>query len=115
MPAVLASFDVGLIPFRQGPEGHHASPIKLYEYLAAGIPVLSTPMPEAESVPEVETVGGPADMASRLDPARARRASPEFRERARARARENDWSRRARVALRSLRLAPAPDASVPDS
>jgi GT2 family glycosyltransferase len=113
MPAVLASFDVGLIPFSRGREGQHASPIKLYEYLAAGIPVLSTPSPETESVPEVETADGAADMASRLDPARARRASPEFRERARARARENDWSRRARVALQSLRLVRVPDAPIP--
>jgi glycosyltransferase involved in cell wall biosynthesis len=113
MPAVLASFDVGLIPFRRGPEGHHASPIKLYEYLAAGLPVLSTPIPEAEAIPEVQTAGAAPDMASLLDPARARRASAEFRERARARARENDWSRRAETALRALRLLPPPESAAP--
>ncbi len=106
MPAVLASFDVGLIPFRTGPEGHHASPIKLYEYLAAGLPVLTTPLPECEGIPEIETASGAEAMASLLDAARARRASPEFRDRCRARARENDWIRRAETALEALRIRP---------
>lgn len=45
LPAYLRGFDVGLIPFRDVPLTHHANPIKLYEYLAAGLPVVSTPLP----------------------------------------------------------------------
>jgi glycosyltransferase involved in cell wall biosynthesis len=45
LPAYLRHFDVGLIPFRQVPLTHNANPIKLYEYLAAGLPVVSTPLP----------------------------------------------------------------------
>jgi len=45
LPGYLKAFDVGLIPFRQVPLTHNANPIKLYEYLAAGVPVVSTSLP----------------------------------------------------------------------
>jgi GT2 family glycosyltransferase len=105
VPSILASFDVGLIP-RRGPEGFHMSPIKLYEYLAAGLPILSTPIPECEGIPEVRTASDAAGFSSGLDPARQDRSSPAFRARALARARANDWSRRAVTALETLGLAP---------
>jgi glycosyltransferase involved in cell wall biosynthesis len=37
--------DVGLIPFKRNAVTHHADPIKAYEYLAAGLPVVSTDLP----------------------------------------------------------------------
>jgi GT2 family glycosyltransferase len=106
MPAVIGSFDVGLIPFRLGPEGLHASPIKLYEYLATGLPVLSTPIPEAEEMPEVSTASDARGFSTLLDRARELRRSASFRERAVARAREHDWARRTSTALEALGLAP---------
>jgi glycosyltransferase involved in cell wall biosynthesis len=45
LPAYLAAMDVGLIPFRQDPVTYHADPIKAYEYLAAGLPVVATDLP----------------------------------------------------------------------
>ncbi|GMV96627.1 MAG: glycosyltransferase [Phycisphaerae bacterium] len=48
LPGYLSRFDVGLIPFRQVPLTYHANPIKLYEYLAAGVPVVSNPLPAVE-------------------------------------------------------------------
>ncbi|MBI4578788.1 MAG: glycosyltransferase [Planctomycetes bacterium] len=51
LPAYLKSFDVGLIPFRQVPLTHNANPIKLYEYLAAGVPTVSTSLPAVRPMP----------------------------------------------------------------
>lgn len=45
IPALVAGWDVGLIPYRVNTETEHASPLKLYEYLAAGLPVVSTDVP----------------------------------------------------------------------
>jgi glycosyltransferase involved in cell wall biosynthesis len=45
LPAYLAAMDVGLIPFRDEPVTYHADPIKAYEYLAAGLPVVATDLP----------------------------------------------------------------------
>src|SRR5205085_12022597 len=45
LPAYLAAMDVGLIPFKQDRVTYHADPIKAYEYLAAGLPIVATDMP----------------------------------------------------------------------
>jgi glycosyltransferase involved in cell wall biosynthesis len=107
VPAALSALDAGLIPFRLGPEGMNASPIKLYEYLAAGLPVLATPIPEAVAIPEALVATDAAGFAALLDQARPLRRSDQYRERARARARENDWSARAERALASIPRSPA--------
>jgi glycosyltransferase involved in cell wall biosynthesis len=45
LPAYLAAMDVGLIPFKRNEVTYHADPIKAYEYLAAGLPMVATDMP----------------------------------------------------------------------
>jgi len=46
IPRVLAKFDVGLIPFLVNDLTLSTNPIKIYEYFAFGIPVVSTALPE---------------------------------------------------------------------
>lgn len=43
IPGVLAGFSVGLIPFRLSPYARAVNPLKLYEYAALDLPVVSTP------------------------------------------------------------------------
>ena len=44
----VVGFDVGLLPYAINLETQHISPIKMYEYWAAGAPVLSTAIPAAQ-------------------------------------------------------------------
>ncbi|HSN73455.1 MAG TPA: glycosyltransferase [Anaerolineae bacterium] len=46
VPAVMAGCDVGLIPYKLNEQTRHVNPLKVYEYLAAGKPVVGTPLPE---------------------------------------------------------------------
>lgn len=46
--AYVVGFDVGLLPYAINLETRHISPIKMYEYWAAGAPVLSTAIPAAQ-------------------------------------------------------------------
>ena len=46
LPAYCKAFDVGLIPFRLNELTRKANPLKLREYLAAGLPVVSSDLPE---------------------------------------------------------------------
>jgi glycosyltransferase involved in cell wall biosynthesis len=46
LPRYCRAFDVGIIPFRINPLTVRANPLKLREYLAAGLPVVSTALPE---------------------------------------------------------------------
>ncbi|MHC4402528.1 MAG: glycosyltransferase [Planctomycetota bacterium] len=48
LPDYCREFDVGLIPFKINELTRAVNPIKLREYLAAGLPVVSTPLPEVE-------------------------------------------------------------------
>ena len=48
VPAHIATFDVGQLPYRLNRESEHISPLKLHECLASGNPVISTPVPAAK-------------------------------------------------------------------
>lgn len=79
LPLYCRAFDVGLIPFRMNRLTRAVNPIKLREYLAAGLPVVSAPMPEvlryapavrtAETLSEfIETAEASLQDARRGDP-----------------------------------------------
>jgi glycosyltransferase involved in cell wall biosynthesis len=54
LPGYCKGFDVAILPFRSNELTYAANPLKLREYLAAGLPVVSTALPEAERLrPEV--------------------------------------------------------------
>ena len=52
LPRYCKAFDVGLIPFRINELTRNVNPIKLREYLSAGLPVVSTALPECAAYPE---------------------------------------------------------------
>lgn len=61
LPAYCREFDVGLIPFRINDLTRAVNPIKLREYLAAGLPVVSTPLPEVKMYEELVRIADTAD------------------------------------------------------
>lgn len=46
LPELLAQFNIGIVPFKLSEVTYHANPIKVYEYLAAGLPVVASPLPD---------------------------------------------------------------------
>jgi glycosyltransferase involved in cell wall biosynthesis len=87
MPSYVQSFDVGTVWFQVNDMTRAVTPLKVYEYLAAGKPVVSTPLPACEAEPTVHTAGSVEDFASAID---AALAEPDGESR-RAVAREHDW------------------------
>lgn len=61
IPEYLWSLDVGIIPFRVNAVTSGGSPLKLFEYLAAGLPVVSTCAPLAERLAPYVAVAADAD------------------------------------------------------
>ncbi len=53
LPGYCRGFDVAVLPFVLDDLTVHASPLKLREYLAAGLPVVATAIPEARLLPGV--------------------------------------------------------------
>jgi glycosyltransferase involved in cell wall biosynthesis len=52
LPAFCKGFDVGIIPYVLGERMKYVNPLKLREYLSAGLPVVSTAVPEVERYAE---------------------------------------------------------------
>lgn len=53
LPQYLSLFDVCLIPFKVNEVTECANPIKMWEYMSAGKPIVSTPIPEAEKLKQI--------------------------------------------------------------
>ena len=51
LPGYLKGFDAAIIPFRDSELARKADPIKFYEYLAAGLPVVATDLPALRRFP----------------------------------------------------------------
>jgi glycosyltransferase involved in cell wall biosynthesis len=64
LPQVLRGADIGLIPYAINDLTRSVFPMKVYEYLAAGLPVLATPLPALDGVEAIETVGSAEELVA---------------------------------------------------
>jgi glycosyltransferase involved in cell wall biosynthesis len=55
LPAYVQRFDVGIVPFELSEVTHAVSPLKVYEYLASGVPVAAPPLRALEGLDGVYT------------------------------------------------------------
>jgi glycosyltransferase involved in cell wall biosynthesis len=99
LPAYVQHFDVGIIPYVLSAWTVAVDPLKLLEYLAAGLPVVTTAIPEAAKY--AETVAVAADSDAFVTAVREALSSnrESARRRGQALAREHTWERRARTFL----------------
>jgi glycosyltransferase involved in cell wall biosynthesis len=92
VPAWMQGFDLGVIPFRASlPHVQGINPNKVYQYLAAGLPVVTTPVLDLEPAPPAlqfaaDLPGWEQAVARALD-------APRDAEASRARALPYDWDR----------------------
>ena len=97
IPALLAGARAALIPFRINPLTLMTNPIKLYEYFSCGLPVVSTPLPEAQSMHDlVYLAATPADFAAHVTRA-LREDDSSLRGRRREIAARESWTARAQT------------------
>lgn len=95
IPAALRYASAGIIPYRINDYTSSVSPLKLYEYLAAGSPVVTTPLPGLLAQPEdgvLVAEPDPAAFAARLVEAIGYDA--DARRRISQRASTHSWERR---------------------
>jgi glycosyltransferase involved in cell wall biosynthesis len=120
LPQYARYFDVGLIPFVFNDLTKAVNPLKLMEYFAIGIPVISTRLPDIVDVPGPlyfadthEEFGERLDEILRLD-------LPELRKQAKEVAQNNSWSARAATFMQfaeqtQKRATPSPALLTPNS
>jgi glycosyltransferase involved in cell wall biosynthesis len=70
LPRYVAAFDVGLIPYAANDYTRSCFPLKLYEYLAAGKPVVASGLPELDGMgPDVVLADGAASFMAAIESA----------------------------------------------
>jgi glycosyltransferase involved in cell wall biosynthesis len=88
MPSYVQAFDVGTVWFQVNDLTRAVTPLKMYEYLAAGVPCVATPLPACVDEPAVTTAATPDEFAAALDRALASAHAAALRETAR----RHDWT-----------------------
>jgi glycosyltransferase involved in cell wall biosynthesis len=107
LPAYLAHFDCALVPFLLTPLTLAVSPVKVYEYLAAGLPVVSTRLPEVERMGDLVTIADGLMLSQGVTRALSLRHVDRVAERQRF-ASENTWDQRVKTMIQAFEEAVAP-------
>ena len=101
LPACLAAFDAALLPCPITPYTRAMFPMKLFEYLAAGLPVVSTPLPAIAAFASLLQIAEGADaFAHAIDSALADEGAT--REERQAAARDHTWVTRTDAMLAAI-------------
>jgi glycosyltransferase involved in cell wall biosynthesis len=93
LPEVLRGADAAIVPYLLDGEMRSVFPMKTYEYLAAGLPVVSTPLVTLTDVPDIVKASDAAEFSARLAEAMAS-DSPAERARRSQGAQSHSWESR---------------------
>lgn len=94
LPKYIEKIDVGLIPFKKNAFTRHIYPLKINEYLASGMPVVTTPFADLTEFSSCVYIGNKQDFIEKL--ARALEENDmEIMQKRMALAQQNTWAQRA--------------------
>lgn len=100
VPCYLKGMDVCLVPFRENAVSRAASPLKLYEYLAAGRAVVSTPVPDLTFLGSVvRSARSQDEFLTAIEASLPLAHDPIEQQRRLEVAAQHSWQQRAQVAL----------------
>ncbi len=105
LPRYCKGFSVGIIPYLLNERILHVNPIKLREYLCAGLPVVSTPLPEVARYQHLCTVAHDREAFTRGIEQAIKTDSPNLRRQRSEAMRSETWDRK--VAELSAQVARA--------
>ncbi|MDY0212990.1 MAG: glycosyltransferase [Desulfuromonadaceae bacterium] len=113
LPYYLYAFDVCLLPFQVIPLTLATNPVKVYEYLAAGKPVVSVDLPEIEQFGDLVYLAKSHDeFVSMVSDSLTHQEAASLFDLRREFAREQTWDHRVEVMTHAIHETPFPKISV---
>lgn len=103
LPEYACWFDVSMIPFLINEITESTSPIKLFEYMALGHPIVTTNMPECRKYSSVLIGRDLAEFAAQIEHGLDLRENPEYQQLLREEAAANSWTSKAEAIDRLMR------------
>ncbi|SHG42050.1 Glycosyl transferases group 1 [Thermosyntropha lipolytica DSM 11003] len=102
LPLYVRVFDIGIIPFKQTTMVEAVNPIKMWEYMASGIPVVSTSLPEVQKYGDLIYTAATHEQFIEMVVRALAEDSPEKREKRIFTARQNSWMVRAKQIVKII-------------
>lgn len=103
LPAFVSGFDIQIIPFILDSITRSTSPVKLFEYMASGKPILTAAMPECLQYRSVLTYQDTEDFLDKVPKALSLASDSSYLEQMDQEARRNTWDARVEEILNALR------------
>jgi glycosyltransferase involved in cell wall biosynthesis len=94
IPAYIGNLDVCMVPYRINKFTNNVSPLKLYEYMAAGKPVVSTNISDLTGFKDIIRISDSKEDFVREIALSLIEDSDELRDKRRKMAKENNWEKR---------------------
>jgi glycosyltransferase involved in cell wall biosynthesis len=104
LPNYLRHFTVATIPFLINNITLATSPIKLFEYMAAGKPIVTSDLPECRKYPGVLVARNPKEFIQHLERALTLTHDSGYIQQLYETARENTWEARVNQIIRALEI-----------
>ncbi len=89
-----AHYDIGILPFRRSGLTDSVSPLKIFEYMAAGKPIVTTDLLECRKYRSCLMAADPAEFLSQLESASQLRNEPDYLHRLAEEAAANSWEKK---------------------
>ena len=102
LPKYARHFSVATIPFVVNDITLSTSPIKLFEYMALGVPIVTTALPECRKYRSALIAGSGEEMVERIETALRLRGDPDYARLLAHEAAENAWTAKARLIAEAL-------------
>ena len=102
LPQYAREFDVSIIPFKINDVTESTSPVKLFEYMALGKPIVTTAMPECRMYQSVMVAEDHEDFINKVDEALKIKDNIDYIEILQREADENAWTKKAQELIKLI-------------
>jgi len=103
LPSFSKGFDVAILPFKVNNITKGVSPVKLFEYMASGLPIVSTNIPECQKYKSVLIANSVDEFCEKIDFALTLKNNEEYRNLLKKEALENTWEKRVDEIIKKLK------------